>query len=367
MNLSQSSNEDALSSGLEGSFRHRDDLAAGQRASTQLIVAGMHRSGTSLTASFLDRAGVVMGDQLLAADHLNQRGYFEDESFLQLQQKLFNSSCIQDEEGWADWGWTVSERFDRNLFGTIQDPAQALVKAGCDRWPLWGWKDPRTTLLLDFWDAILPNSYYVLVYRFPWDVVDSILRGRHPVFVQRPDYALRVCMFYNQHLLNFYERNRDRCLLCSTNTLVQQPSQLIRAIAQKFNLDLTQNPSCPSLSEIDQIFEASLFRTLDLDDPVVRLLQQVAPATLQMLHHLDVSADIPNAAEVWDQLSASFPSNPDPQLVDQYFQDKLSPHGIDVSGLPLLQHYKTNIEHAQFFKLFWPTYQTMKRVKQWVS
>lgn len=340
----------------------------------------MHRSGTSLTASFLNRAGVVMGDQLLVADHLNQRGYFEDENFLRLQQKLCTAACLQDEAGWADWGWTVSEHFNRNLFGTIQDAAQALVQAGCDRWPLWGWKDPRTSLLLDFWDPILPNAYYVLVYRFPWDVVDSILRGRHPVFVQRPDYALRIWMFYNRHLLNFYAQNRDRCVLCSTNALVQQPSRLIKAIAEKFGLDLTQQPSCPSLSEIDRIFEASLFRTLSLDDPVVRLLQKVSPEVIQMLHRLDLAADIPNPTGVRNHLFASFQSTSeqrlseqmpdlqtDDQWIDQYFQSKLSPDSIDLSGLPFRLHYQTNIEHAQFFKLFWPTYQIIKRMKQRVS
>ena len=43
-----------------------------------IVVAGMHRSGTSLVAGYLQSLGVDMGARLLAADHANPRGYFED-------------------------------------------------------------------------------------------------------------------------------------------------------------------------------------------------------------------------------------------------------------------------------------------------
>lgn len=43
-----------------------------------LLVYGMHRSGTSLTASLFHAAGVRQGDQLLGANHRNDRGHYED-------------------------------------------------------------------------------------------------------------------------------------------------------------------------------------------------------------------------------------------------------------------------------------------------
>ncbi|MEL7418373.1 MAG: hypothetical protein AAGK10_07335 [Cyanobacteria bacterium J06555_3] len=43
-----------------------------------IIITGMHRSGTSLTASLLQSAGVYLGDRLMSADSGNAKGYFED-------------------------------------------------------------------------------------------------------------------------------------------------------------------------------------------------------------------------------------------------------------------------------------------------
>jgi hypothetical protein len=42
--------------------------------------------------------------------------------------------------------------------------------------PLWGWKDPRTCLFLDFWKARVPQAQYLCVYRNPLDVILSLAR-----------------------------------------------------------------------------------------------------------------------------------------------------------------------------------------------
>jgi hypothetical protein len=48
-----------------------------------LIVTGMHRSGTSLTAAFLQAIGVDLGDKLLQGNYGNPKGYFEDVDFVE--------------------------------------------------------------------------------------------------------------------------------------------------------------------------------------------------------------------------------------------------------------------------------------------
>ncbi len=55
-----------------------------------LIVTGMHRSGTSLLASILQSAGVRIGQELLAPDPRNKRGFFEDVDIYRFhEQALF--------------------------------------------------------------------------------------------------------------------------------------------------------------------------------------------------------------------------------------------------------------------------------------
>ena len=58
---------------------------------TTVVVAGMHRSGTSLVAGLLRSADVALGDRLLAADPANPRGYFEDEEIFRFHAGLTSS------------------------------------------------------------------------------------------------------------------------------------------------------------------------------------------------------------------------------------------------------------------------------------
>lgn len=61
-------------------------------ASSPVIVAGMHRSGTSLVASMISSLGIDLGEHQLTADRNNRRGYFEDVDFLALNRRMLNAS-----------------------------------------------------------------------------------------------------------------------------------------------------------------------------------------------------------------------------------------------------------------------------------
>lgn len=70
--------------------------------SEQLIVAGFHRSGTSLVCQLLHRAGLFLGYDLLEAAFSNPHGHFEDTEVLNLHRQIL-----------ADNGktWLVSKPF----------------------------------------------------------------------------------------------------------------------------------------------------------------------------------------------------------------------------------------------------------------
>ncbi len=53
-----------------------------------IIVLGMHKSGTSLVAGALKKAGVNMGDNLLGRHWSNPLGHFEDMDFFRLNRKI---------------------------------------------------------------------------------------------------------------------------------------------------------------------------------------------------------------------------------------------------------------------------------------
>ncbi|HSG39507.1 MAG TPA: glycosyltransferase [Thermoanaerobaculia bacterium] len=269
-----------------------------------IVVAGMHRSGTSLVASILSALGVDMGERMLEADRNNRRGYFEDLSFLDLNRRMLRAAARPDDGGHPDWGWTESETLDRRRFQEREAEASSLAGHRAGSGGLWGWKDPRTTLLLDFWDRLLGDAFYVLVYRFPWEVADSMQRLGADVFLRRPDYAWRIWAFYNRHLLDFHRRHRDRSLLVSTDALLRQPGRLPELLRDRLGLET-------SGAGAEDLLEEEIFHAPAADDPLIPLALAAHPACAALLRELDAQADLP-AAGLWsDRPPAARPTPAD--------------------------------------------------------
>jgi len=256
-----------------------------------VVVAGMHRSGTSLIASLLAALGIAMGDDLLAADANNRKGYFEDRGLLALNRRMLQEATLPDDGGHPDWGWTESERLGRGRFEEHREPARALLAERIRSAGRWGWKDPRTSLLLDFWHPLLGDPFYVLVYRFPWEVADSMQRLGAEVFLRHPDYAYRIWSFYNRHLLDFHRRHRERSLLVSTDALLRRPEALLALLRERLGLD-------SSRLSVGEILDRELFERLDADDPLVSLAAATHPDCAELLRDLDAAADLPGS-DLW--------------------------------------------------------------------
>src|SRR5690242_10880263 len=210
-----------------------------------LVVAGMHRSGTSFLASLLHHAGCQMGEKVLPADANNRAGYFEDLSFLELNRRMLASVVSADLPGHADWGWTegvAPAGVDPRLLDPFVAEADALVanraRAHTETRGPWGWKDPRTTVLLDFWDARLADARYVFIYRSPWDVADSMQRIGAAEFLRHPEFAYRIWHHYNRALLDFAQRHRDRTLLVSVAAVMRGPETLLELVEERFGMSL---------------------------------------------------------------------------------------------------------------------------------
>jgi glycosyltransferase involved in cell wall biosynthesis len=253
--------------------------------STPIIVTGMHRSGTSLVASLLSALGVDMGEQLLPPDKGNPRGYFEDIGFLEFQRRVLSECCPTDDGGHPDWGWTESEHLNREAFKDFIPAATSMLVSRTEGRGLWGWKDPRTTLLLDFWDTLLDGANYIFVYRFPWDVADSMQRLGAPVFLRNPEYAYRMWTFYNRRLRDFFIKDSERCLLLSINALRQDPDQLVDLLRKKLNLEIRE-------ANLRDIYEQELFTCAEGPDPLIDLVTATSPQCTKLLAELDNLADL---------------------------------------------------------------------------
>ncbi|MGQ0720853.1 MAG: glycosyltransferase [Candidatus Eiseniibacteriota bacterium] len=138
-----------------------------------VCVIGMHRSGTSMVAGVLQAAGLHLGAEadVLGAEPSNPEGHFENLRFLGVNEALLASlGGTWSEPPVRFAGWETSE----HLAAHREVAAQAVASVGSSS--PWGWKDPRTTLLLPFWRALLPDLRFVVCLRSPLEVALSLQR-----------------------------------------------------------------------------------------------------------------------------------------------------------------------------------------------
>jgi glycosyltransferase involved in cell wall biosynthesis/GT2 family glycosyltransferase len=247
------------------------------RPPLRLIVTGMHRSGMSVVAAVLQASNVRMGDGLVPADR----------DFSELNRRML-VTCTPPEEGHREWGWTESEAFDAAPLTAYRDAAAALVVARDRAGGSWGWKDPRTSMLLDFWDDVLGReARFLLVYRHPWEVADSMLRTGADVWLTHPGYPARIWTQYNRRILDFHRRHRDRTLLVSTNRLLRDPETFPAMLRERFGIEAHAD-TMATLRADDS------FVSLPDDDPLPRLWRYTNPEAMELLGALDDAADAGN-------------------------------------------------------------------------
>ncbi len=251
-----------------------------------VIVVGMHRSGTSLTARLLSTLGVKMGTKFIAADRANSEGYYEDRDLVRFHQKAFRQTLGATADGHTDWGWTTVRCIEADDMANWSHHASRLVSRRCASKQVWGFKDPRTTMILDFWDKLLPDPVYVCVYRKPTLVADSMQRLKADIFLRHPDYAWSIWKTYNERLLAFQRRHRDRCLLINIESLVQRLEQFPSLLLGRLGL-----PTTPV--NLNEHFQPKLMGTEESGAYDERLSRAVWSECFQLYDELERESDLP--------------------------------------------------------------------------
>jgi hypothetical protein len=248
-----------------------------------LIVAGMHRSGTSLLASMLVEAGVDLGTDLLGPDHQNRRGYFEDRPFVEFDRRVLAAACPAGDPGWPDWGWTESESLDPVVIDGYAAEGRSLLDSRAHDGG-WGWKDPRASLLLDFWRELSPDARFLFVYRPPWEVADSMVRYGHPALGRHPSFALRTWAFYNRQVLDFMRRNPDACALVSIDAVTDRWPEVAKVVTERLDVSL------------HGVASRGLDRDLLVRDaaPLENVTRDRAQWAVALLDELEHAADLPS-------------------------------------------------------------------------
>jgi hypothetical protein len=160
------------------------------------IVAGMHRSGTSLLGGLLHTSGISMGSAFRNALPENAKGFFEDEAFKDLNDRMLGHSGYRVKEwspAFAGLAFNPTDRLD----------AAKLIGQRIGSHENWGWKDPRSCLTLPFWIdtlaelGLLSDTRFIVARRQRQAVIASLqARGNF----QDAEPAAEVIEMYERNL-----------------------------------------------------------------------------------------------------------------------------------------------------------------------
>lgn len=153
-----------------------------------IVILGMHRSGTSCLAGSLQQAGLYLGDVVTTAPH-NLKGNRENRRIMDLHDRILGDSG----GAWDDPPQTVA----------WNDAHRAARDAILDEYrgrDLWGFKDPRTLLVLSGWLEVLPHVSHVATFRHPSAVAASLTRRNG----RTEEQWLALWAYYNERLLSLH-------------------------------------------------------------------------------------------------------------------------------------------------------------------
>jgi len=239
------------------------------------IVTGMHRSGTSLTASLFQKVGVDIGKKLVGPAVGNVKGHFENVDFVEFHKSVLRSHGIDE------LGCTLDKTIP--VAGKFVEIAKKLIADNQETNKHWGWKDPRTALFWDFWLNLLPQANFICVYRSPWEVVDSLYRrGTDVSLLHNPEMAVKMWIHYNQQVLELHKHFPDRCLLANVYPIGNTPDFFIDRVNDKFNVNLGAIPA--------DNFEESLLVNDIVKSHRPSLIEKYFPEALELYQVLEAEA-----------------------------------------------------------------------------
>lgn len=186
-----------------------------------ILIVGSGRSGTSMLAGTLAKAGYFMGDNLYAPRECNPKGFFEDELINSINERIieatptikpfvFKRSCFryhpQDGQRWLSLvrlSTTINSNSD----------IQAAIGDVTARTPFC-FKDPRFSYTLPVWRPYLSDTVFICIFRNPADTVKSILKECQDSEVLQnlpitASIALKVWTLMYRHILSLHRHNGD--------------------------------------------------------------------------------------------------------------------------------------------------------------
>lgn len=274
-----------------------------------IVVLGMHRSGTSIVSAALECLGVSFGDHLLGPREDNPKGFWEDEDFVELNERLYElggsfSSAL---------GFDAESARRSPDYPQLHERMKSLLRTRLDRQSVFGLKDPRMPRLMALWGSVLDEMgvdvAFVMPLRNPLSVAASL--------ANRDDFpTIKSLLLWYEHMFRGLSHAAERrMLVVDYDAFMDQPREALLRVARELALAFdaerfsrfTQETLCGELrhsrfSDADLHQHKDSFPALEsLHALLKRMAQEQGPADEEVLDREMQRIDL-EFAQIWPVL-----------------------------------------------------------------
>ena len=146
-----------------------------------------------MVTRLLHGCGLYLGPKnaLMPPQADNPDGFWEHLGFVALNDELLEA---------LGGAWDLPPKTNENLSDERLDPLRMkarLLIEGFHSAQIWGWKDPRNSLTLPFWEDLLPGLKTLIIVRNPLEVAYSMRKRNGTSYA----FGLRLWEIYNRRLI----------------------------------------------------------------------------------------------------------------------------------------------------------------------
>jgi len=230
-----------------------------------LLIAGMHRSGTSLTAKICNILGVELGNNLLTSStEDNIIGYQEAQEAVNINETLFATLGMRsDDIEILPRGWESEEQVVE-----ISSHLKNWIRNGFEPDMFWGVKDPRICRFLPLWISAAEhcgyNPHILMPFRHPLEVSASLSKRGAPW----ADVEHNL-VWWLLHVLEAerHSRGHERAFVYYPD-LLDDWRNTVETIGPLLDIKW---PWCPEdvTTEVEKVIDPTQYRNHVLDDAVL--------------------------------------------------------------------------------------------------
>lgn len=261
---------------------------------TAFIVLAMHRSGSSAITRALEALGVSLGDNLMPAGPDNKKGFFEDLDIEALNDRLLRRVGSE----WDRLTPVDASALKGPEFTAERVEAYAILRARFDKSLEFGFKDPRTCLLLPFWQTVLDDleidAKYIIAVRDPLAIAESLRR--------RDGMPVAHGLFlWARYTLSSLHGTEDQVpLYVSYDHLVEHPEPALVRMAEGLGLDSPAAGSAAASAFCNEFLDRGLRHNAVAPAELART-QGAAPFMVALRDSLNAAAMAPHGTASPDE------------------------------------------------------------------